>query len=52
MAATTSNYAVLMDFYTTTGWINSSGWGDRNGIGCSGQYVTSIALGSNGIVGP
>ena len=56
---TTSNYALLMDFYTTTArWFNSSGWGDPSvpicdwhGISCSGSNVTSIQLQSNGISG-
>ena len=56
---TTSNYALLMDFYTTTtGWINNHGWGDPTvaicdwwGIACSGTNVTSILLQSNGISG-
>ena len=42
---TPTNYAYLMDFYsTTTGWVNQDGWGDPlvaicdwHGIGCSGS---------------
>ena len=56
---TTSNYVLLMDFYaTTTGWINSSGWGNTSvpicnwyGISCSGKYIADIILPSNGITG-
>ena len=33
---TSSNYALLMDFYsTTTGWINSDGWGNTSVPICS-----------------
>ena len=56
---TSSIYAILMDFRTTTtGWINSSGWGDPlvpicdwHGISCSGANISYIALNNNGISG-
>ena len=63
---TTSNYALLMDFYTTTtGWITSDGWGDLSvplcswwgtnlngyGITCDGTDIAGISLETNGITG-
>ena len=40
---TSANYAILMDFYTnSTGWINSSGWGDPSVPICdwyNGRYI-------------
>jgi hypothetical protein len=56
---TSANYALLMDFYTnSTGWINSSGWGDPlvpicewYGISCSGANISYIALKNNCISG-
>ena len=49
-----------MDFYsTTTGWINSYGWGSTSvpicnwhtGITCNGTDIAGINLGGNGITG-
>ena len=42
---TSSNYALLMDFYSTsTGWIHSNGWGDTSVPICSwwGDYYSIV----------
>ena len=57
---TTSNYALLMDFYTTTtGWINSFGWENSSvpicdwcGITCDGTAIIQIDVQGNHIAGP
>ena len=62
---TPSNYALLMDFYsTTTGWIHSYGWGDpsvaicswrgtygNDAIGCNGTDIALICVEDNNITG-
>jgi hypothetical protein len=56
---TSSNYALLMDFYTTTtGWIYSYGWGNTSvpicnwhGIACNGPDIAGISVEDNNITG-